>query len=541
MAPRPTRAETPHSGCVPEVFDPPWEEFDEFDAGLLRGTGCPPSGPHPPREFASPFGDRTFLDPLPVVTFVVPLAGNTGAWYVSPQIEALLGFTAREWVADPNLWHQQLHPADRERWRDEFPAALHPGATFSTEYRFLARDGRVVWVHGEAAVVADEQGRPLWLRGVAVDVTNHRRGEGKALRDSEALYRSLVTPLPAGVYRKDLRGRLVFVNERFCELAAKPAQELIGRTVFDLLPRDAAELAAADDARVAATRGVLDRIETHPTGDAPRTVRVIKSPVLDGAGEVVGTQGLLWDVSQGVRTQLQLHQSRDRSKHLARQLLEAQENERRQLARELHDEVGQTLTAMKLRLLRLSPQPAAGTKEESGDLLAMVDHLLDQVRAVSLDLRPPMLDDLGLLPTLRWLLERKVEANGLAFQLHSTFPPDTAPRGLQTVCFRIVQEAVTNVLRHARACVVEVRVDQTDHEIELMVRDDGTGFDLDAAQRNAAAGRSMGLLGMQERANLAGGELTIHTAPNEGTTVRVRLPLSPRTHLERRHRRRERP
>src|SRR5690349_15920761 len=120
---------------------------------------------------------RTLVEQIPVVTFLAALDGGVNELYVSPQIEALLGFSQKEWLEDPILWYTRLHPEDRERWHLEFARTCATGERFRSEYRFLARDGRVVWVHGEAHLVRDEAGRPLFLQGIAYDITEKKKAE----------------------------------------------------------------------------------------------------------------------------------------------------------------------------------------------------------------------------------------------------------------------------------------------------------------------------------------------------------------------------
>jgi|SRR5579884_746031 len=120
---------------------------------------------------------RTLVEQLPVVTFLAALDGGVNELYVSPQIESLLGFSQKEWLEDPILWYTQLHPEDRERWHIEFARTCATGERFRSEYRFLARDGRVIWVHGEAQLVRDEAGQPLFLQGMAYDITERKRAE----------------------------------------------------------------------------------------------------------------------------------------------------------------------------------------------------------------------------------------------------------------------------------------------------------------------------------------------------------------------------
>jgi signal transduction histidine kinase len=209
---------------------------------------------------------------------------------------------------------------------------------------------------------------------------------------------------------------------------------------------------------------------------------------------------------------------------LSRQLLEAQESERRHLARELHDEIGQALTAMKINLqaAQRTPDTLAAYLEDS---ISLADRTLQQVRNLSLDLRPALLDDLGLVAALRWYVDRQAQRAG--FTAHFAADPlESRPRpDIETACFRVAQEALTNVMRHAQAQQVRVELHQRAAGLHLLIRDDGKGFDVRAAQERAAQGMSAGLLGMQERVWLVGGQIDIESTPARGTEIRARFPL----------------
>jgi signal transduction histidine kinase len=199
---------------------------------------------------------------------------------------------------------------------------------------------------------------------------------------------------------------------------------------------------------------------------------------------------------------------------LAAVLLE--EAERRHIAKELHDEVGQSLTALKLRLQVAEPS------EQVVQARGLVDELLQRVSNLSLDLRPAMLDDLGLVPALVWLCERYTAQTSVQVELmHSNVDQRMSPV-VETAAFRIVQEALTNVARHAGVARATVRVWRDERGVGVQVSDDGKGFDADAA---LAAGRSTGLSGMRERAAALGGTLAIESAPGGGTRLQAELPL----------------
>jgi signal transduction histidine kinase len=226
----------------------------------------------------------------------------------------------------------------------------------------------------------------------------------------------------------------------------------------------------------------------------------------------------------------QVRAGREQLQSLSRQLVRAQEDERRHLARELHDEIGQALTATQLNLQALltlrDPRELPARLEDS---MALIEGLLQQVRALSLDLRPSMLDDLGLAPALRWYLSRQAERAGFAVQFAAESSEMRYPSEIETTCFRIAQETVTNIVRHAQAQLVSVKLEQSANELCLLIRDDGVGFDVGAARARAGRGASLGLLGMHERAMLIGGQISIESAPAQGTVVRARFPLADRS------------
>ncbi len=213
-------------------------------------------------------------------------------------------------------------------------------------------------------------------------------------------------------------------------------------------------------------------------------------------------------------------------KALSRRLVEAQETERRHIARELHDEIGQTLTLAQLNLQAVLTQPGTeAVRPRLQESLAAVERVLEQVHDISLNLRPSMLDDLGLEAALRWYTNRQAALVGL--QVKFIVPPLTRrlDSRIETECFRIAQEALTNVVRHAQAKMVTVELRRTDGHLRLRIEDDGAGFDVETRRQKAVAGGSLGLLSMQERAALAGGGLEIKSAPGAGTQVEAWLPL----------------
>lgn len=312
--------------------------------------------------------------------------------------------------------------------------------------------------------------------------------------------------------------RILVANPALAEMLAWPKDDLAGRSWMHVVYRE-------DEAALGASiRETL--------GDGGRTERTVGFRMRDrGYREVSVRLGRLWyrgawrvlgtvrDVTDSRRGEAALHDYAWRLRELSRQILDVQEEERRRLARELHDEVGQQLTILRLQLDKLR---ASGVNGENIDnAIHSVTLLTRQVRSMSLDLRPSMLDDLGLVPTLRWYVQRAAAVAELELDLRADESLPRLPPQVETLYFRVAQEAVTNTLRHAGATRLRVRLDCRNDVLVMEVADDGCGFD----RRKGALGASSGLLGMRERAAVLGADLRIQSAPREGTRLRLSLSL----------------
>ena len=223
-------------------------------------------------------------------------------------------------------------------------------------------------------------------------------------------------------------------------------------------------------------------------------------------------------------------QERQRASHklhvLSHRLVEVQETERRQIARELHDEIGQTLTTAEMHLQAALRSPRAASLERRlEESIQAVERVLEQVHDISLNLRPSMLDDLGLEPALRWYTQRQASLAGLTAHFHADPLDERIDGVIETECFRVAQEALTNVVRHAKATEVNVELTRQNGNLHLSVRDDGIGFDVAASRQQAVLGSSLGLLSMEERASLAGGGIEYRSGNGQGTEIHAWFPL----------------
>jgi PAS domain S-box-containing protein len=345
-------------------------------------------------------------------------------------------------------------------------------------------------------------------------------------RHAEERYRTLLESAPDGMVISDAAGRITFANAQTEALFGIPRGELVGQSIETLIPE------ALREAHVAHRTAFLHEPRLRPMGaglslhgrrrdGTEFPVEISLSP-LRTPNETLVTAAIR-DITARRRAEETVREYAVRLEALSRQLLTAQEWERRTIARELHDEVGQSLTALKLTL---------GNAREHGetamldDSVTLVEQLLQQVRELSLGLRPALLDDLGLAAALRWFVDRQgqrahfaghVETEGLDARL--------APE-VEIACFRVVQEAVTNVMRHARARHVVVRARRADGGIAISIRDDGVGMDVGQARQHALRGVSLGVLGMEDRVSLLGGRLEITSTLGTGTEVAAFIPIA---------------
>jgi signal transduction histidine kinase len=220
-------------------------------------------------------------------------------------------------------------------------------------------------------------------------------------------------------------------------------------------------------------------------------------------------------------------EGRQRLEALSRRLVELQEIERSEIARELHDEIGQLLTGLKLMIASSAKRegrengPSSPHAADHDEMAAIVNELIGRLRDLSMNLRPPMLDEIGLVPTLQWHFERYSTRTKVHVSFMESIQASRFPEEVEIAAFRIVQEALTNVARHAGVEMVRVQVEDDGENLKLVIEDKGRGFE----PRTAISHRSAGIIGMQERAHLVGGQLTLESAIPGGTRIAVVLPL----------------
>ncbi|MGC9357627.1 MAG: GAF domain-containing protein [Anaerolineae bacterium] len=457
--------------------------------------------------------------------------------FVSEQAERLLGYPVERWTREPNFWEEHLHPDDRE-WAPTFCRQMTAaGRGHEFEYRMLTADGKTLWLRDFVAVELEE-GKPVRLRGIMVDTTAQKEANEALLR-SEQKFRSVVESSYDGVVLVDERGDVVVWNAGQERITGIKRSEALSFPIWEVQFR----LGLPEQRRPSSAQEILRQqvLQCLESGAAPWLNKIMEYEIERPDGGRRLTESLTFsipteegfmigsvtrDVTERRQKERALHRYTQRLRALSTQLAEAEEAERKRLARELHDRVGQNLTALGINLnivQSMIPDHApASIRSRLMDSLALVEETTERIRNVMAELRPPVLDDYGLIATLHWHAEQfsartgipvTVEAEDLGFRL---------PPRMEEALFRIVQEALNNVAKHAEATHAEVRVKLQDGRICLIVLDDGRGFDPEGLSAPMEE-RGWGLITMAERAEALGGSFHLESSPGAGTRVIVEV------------------
>jgi two-component system sensor histidine kinase UhpB len=441
----------------------------------------------------------------------------------SPSVEAVLGYAPEELVGGKAA--DLVHPADVARVLEAHHAAVRDpfAAQRGVEFRCRHKDGSWRMIEALGSMLQYRSAGPqvvLTLR----DVTARRRAEA-ALRESEERLRLTLDAGKLGIWDWDIPDDRVTWSERVYELHGLTPETFGGRVedfTAVIHPEDRARV------REAVRRALGERADyavefrvIHPTTRETRWVWTNGRVLFGEDGAPYRMLGATLDVTDRRRAEEALRASHEQLRLLARRLDEVRDEELTRLSREIHDELGHALTALRLDLGWLVPRLRRNREpvpRKAVEMLALVDDTIDSVRRIAGRLRPPVLEDLGLGPALESLLARFLRKTGLEVDLQG----ETAevPPAARRALYRIVQEALTNVARHADARKVRVRLESSPEQVVLEIADDGRGIPPGMIDDP----RSLGLVGMRERAAALGAEFQVLAGATGGTTVRVGVP-----------------
>ncbi len=503
---------------------------------------------------------------------------NTVTW--SDEMFRRYGLEPQSIPLDYGEFLKRVPPEDRQMIDDAVQHSYREHSPFEFDHRVVWRDGSIHWLHARGNVVVDESGNPTRMFGTGQDIDERQRIEAErarrtkqlqALADASLMIHSAPS-LDVAIKAVAKHAREIIGAHQSFAIFVPPTPLSKGgnrgNAIHHISLSDKYAAYQSNDAKPDGSeiypivltdnrpmRLTQAELQAHPSWrDFARFA--VKHPPLRGwlAVPMIGREGCsigqihvsdkydgefteddeailveLANVASVAIENAQLLQevraSRESLRMLSNRLVDSQENERRHIARELHDELGQTLTGLKMELETAARLSSDVRRETLFDALSQVSELLSQVRSLSQELRPAVLDDLGLMPALLSLIERYNAQTQIQVDLKQRGLEDQRfPSNVETTVYRIVQEALTNVARYAEVNKASVRVWADSQLMHVHVEDQGVGFDPEAA---LAAGASSGLVGMRERALLLGGQLELESAPGNGTRITAELPLHP--------------
>jgi PAS domain S-box-containing protein len=428
-----------------------------------------------------------------------------------------------------DAWSERVHSDDLSRVENEIQEAIKGVKAFDTDFRIVWPNGEERNIKAFARVVRDEQGKPIRMTGINYDITDRKRAE-RSLRESEAQYRALVENTPDIIARFDCESRYLFVNSAVSQFSA--------RTLDGFLGKRPSEVGFSED-QAAFREGVIRRVfttrkpfETEFEFEGPKGLSIFEwrvYPEFDAAGNIQSVLSINRDITERKRAEEEVKQSRELLRALSAHLQSIREEERTMIAREIHDELGQALTGLKMDLSSLQKSlrktgelDLSRLTEKTTTMGQLIDSTIQTVRKIATDLRPGILDDLGLVAAIEWQSQDFQKRTGIKCNFTPGMDDLDLNAERSTTLFRIFQETLTNVARHSEATEVVVTLNRDHNDLAFEIRDNGKGI----SQTEISGRGSLGLLGMRERAQRLGGDLKISGAPGEGTIVIARIPLT---------------
>jgi PAS domain S-box-containing protein len=454
---------------------------------------------------------RALVEQIPAVVFMAYLDRGIGEAYVSPQIEAALGFSQEEWLEDPVRWYSHIHPDDKHRWSVEAAEMFLTGNPLRSAYRVLARDGRVIWFHCEAKMIRKEDGEPWFIHGVGFDITDLKRTE-EALQKERNVVSAILDTVGALIVVLDSEGRIIRFNRAGEQSTGYLLAEISGRKFWDLfmVPEE-----------VERFKMIFEQLCSD---QMPRDYEgyLVKR---DGEHRLIAWSSTLLPGREGspsavIATGIDITER----KHLEKTILEISSREQRRIGQDLHDGLGQHLTGIAFMSKVQEQKLMEKNLPEAGDaskIVNLVNQAIHKTRELARGLLPVVSDAQGLMSALQqWAGE--VED---LFAVHCRFqcfaPVLIHDDIMATHLYYIAREAVNNAIKHGHARQIMIRLASDEHQGALTIQDDGYGIG-DVVPSD----KGMGLHLMNYRARVVGGSLEVRRVATGGTMVTCLFPLS---------------
>jgi PAS domain S-box-containing protein len=455
---------------------------------------------------------------------------ETGAIVWSDNMYRLRGFAPREVAVTEEFCSGLLNPVDRERGRELLAQAIASGQSGEHEFRCAMKDGSIRAFQTRFSAVISEFGKVLRIVGTTQDITDRKLAEER-IQKSEALLAQAEQLANLGSWESDLETGAMTWSDNMYRLHGFAPGEVVPNLelCLQMLSPDDRERARNFVVEAIASQRSMEHEYPSSTKDGRIRIHLTRFvPFFSESGVPLRIVGSTQDITDRKLAEEKIQKSEALLRRLSQELMHAQDIERRQIARNLHESVGQTLAALKMTLANLEHAVRENTEEAWGDLQAvrgLAEDAIREIRVVSYLMHPPMLDEAGLRPTIQWYARGFSERSGI----DTTFGADERigrlPQQVETTVFRIVQEALTNVHRYAGSRTATIRLSQTEDRLRLEVQDQGCGLQPIAPGRNSRPG--VGIAGMRERVKQLNGAFEIESVAGRGTTVRAIFPITP--------------
>ncbi len=453
---------------------------------------------------------RALVEQIPAVVFMAYLDRGIGEAYVSPQIEAALGFSQEEWLEDPVRWYSRIHPDDKQRWSTEAAEMFLNGSPLRSAYRVVARDGRVIWFHCEAKMIRKPNGDPWFIHGVGFDITDLKRTE-EALQEERNVVSAILHTVGALVVVLDPEGRIIRCNRAWEQTTGYALAEVTGQKIWDLfmVPEEVDRFQSVFQ-QLRTDQLTVDYEGYLVKRDGSRRWIAWSSTVLPGNDATP-----LYIIATGIDI--------TERKHLEKTILEVSGREQRRIGQDLHDGLGQHLTGIafmsKVQEQRLMEKhmPEAG---DAAKIVRLVNEAIHKTRELAKGLLPVVSDAQGLMSALQQWAGEVQDLFGVSCRFECFTPVLIHDDTVATHLYYIAREAVNNGIKHGHAGQIVICLAAEAGQGVLTITDNGSGIS-DLSANNGGMGRHL----MSYRARVIGGSLEIQRVPTGGTAVICLFPV----------------